>query len=184
MKSIAFITGNATKAMHLGQFLDFPIKHTKLDIPEVQSLNLEEVATEKARAAYKILGTPVLVEDTALTFEALNGLPGPLVKWFLESIGNDGLTKLLLGYDNRNAVAETCFALCDGSGVHLFEGTSLGKVAIHPKGDDGYGWDPVFIPEGSNLTWAEFDLAEQRGVSMRRLAIEKLQRYLEANYKK
>jgi non-canonical purine NTP pyrophosphatase (RdgB/HAM1 family) len=182
MKSLTFITGNATKVEHLAKYLDFSIEQKKLDVPEIQSLDLEEVATEKAKAAFALLGTPVLVEDTALSFEALNGLPGPLVKWFLESIGNDGLTKLLLGYHNRGALAETCFALCDESGVHLFKGACKGRVADRPKGD-GYGWDPVFIPEGSELTWAEFDFAQQKGVSMRRLAIEKLQVYLEANYK-
>lgn len=182
MKSLTFITGNATKVEHLAKYLDFSIEQQRLDVPEIQSLDLEEVATEKAKAAYAILGTPVLVEDTALTFAALNGLPGPLVKWFLESIGNDGLTKLLLGYENRSATAETCFAVCDETGVHLFIGTCKGKVAEFPKGA-GYGWDPVFIPEGSELTWAEFDPAQQKGVSMRRLAIEKLQIYLETHYK-
>lgn len=183
MKSLTFITGNTTKVEHLARYLEgFSIEQKKLEVPEIQSLDLEEVAAEKAKAAYTLLGTPVLVEDTALTFEALNGLPGPLVKWFLESIGNDGLTNLLLGYDNRRAIAETCFALCDENGTHLFKGTCKGKVPDAPKGD-GYGWDPVFIPEGSELTWAEFEIDQQKGVSMRRLAIEKLQVYLEANYK-
>jgi XTP/dITP diphosphohydrolase len=182
MKSLTFITSNATKVEHLARYLGFSIEQKKLDIPEIQSLDLEEVTTAKAKAAFAVLRTPVLVEDTALTFEALNGLPGPLVKSFLESIGNEGLTKLLLGYDNRAAVAETCFAVCDESGVHLFKGTCKGRVADFPKGD-GYGWDPIFIPEGSELTWAEFDIDQQKGVSMRRLAIEKLQVYLEAHYK-
>ena len=182
MKSLTFITGNATKVEHLARYLDFSIEQMKLDIPEIQSLDLEEVAADKAKAAFAVLRTPVLVEDTALTFEALNGLPGPLVKYFLESIGNEGLTKLLAGYDNRAAVAETCFAICDESGVHLFKGACKGRVADFPKGD-GYGWDPVFIPEGSELTWAEFDFTQQKGVSMRRLASKKLQVYLEAHYK-
>lgn len=182
MKSLTFITGNSTKVEQLAKYLHVPIEQKKLDIPEIQSLDVEEVATEKAKVAYAMLGTPVLVEDTALSFQALNGLPGPLVKWFLESIGNDGLTKLLLGYENRDALAETCFAICDESGVHLFKGACKGTVADTPRGD-GYGWDPVFISTGSKLTWAEFDTAEQKGVSMRRLAIEKLQVYLEAHYK-
>ena len=84
MKSLTFITGNPNKADQLSRYLSFPVEHVKLDIPEIQSLDLEEVATEKAKAAYAVLGTPVLVEDTSLTFVALSGLPGTLIKWFLD----------------------------------------------------------------------------------------------------
>ncbi|MBY0538699.1 non-canonical purine NTP pyrophosphatase [Patescibacteria group bacterium] len=183
MKPLTFITGNAGKAEQLGRYLSFSIDHAKLDIEEIQSLDLEEVATEKARAAYAILGTPVLVEDTALRFEALGRLPGTLVKWFFEEIGNEGIAKLLTGYKNRNAVAETCFALCDKNGIHLFKGSRKGTVSPSPRGSNGFGWNAVFIPEGESLTWAEMDNEQQSKTSMRRLAIEKLQVYLEANYK-
>lgn len=182
MKSLTFITGNAGKAEQLSRYLSFPVPHQKLDIPEIQSLDLEEVATEKARAAYQLLGTPVLVEDTSLTFEALNGLPGPLIKWFLESIGNEGLTNLLVGYTNRAALAETCFALCDETGVHLFKASTKGTIALIPRAVRVFGWDPIFIPDGSKRTWAEMDKEEQAKFSMRRLAIEKLQVFLEENY--
>ncbi len=183
MKSLTFITGNTNKTEQLSRYLAFPVEHTSLDIPEIQSLDVEEVATEKAKAAYQLLGTPVLVEDSALTFEALNGLPGTLIKWFLESLGTEGLTKLLLGYENRAATAQTCFALCDETGVHLFRGTRKGRVSDSPKGETKFGWNPIFIPEGNELTWAEMDFAQQSETSMRRLAIEKLQEYLEAHYK-
>lgn len=183
MKSLTFITGNPNKVAQLGKYLNFEIAHAKLDIPEVQSLDVEEVAIAKARAAYALLGTPVLVEDVALTFEALRSLPGPLVKWFLESIGTEGLTKLLSGYENRSAVAEVCFALCDESGVNLFKGTRRGTIADTPRGETDFGWNPVFIPEGKEKTWAEMDEGEQRETSMRRLALEKLQTYLDEHYR-
>ena len=183
MKSLTFITGNAKKAEQLSRYLHFPVEHTKLDVHEIQSLDLEEVAAEKAKAAFAILGTPVLVEDTALTFEALNGLPGTLIKWFFESVGNEGLTKLLHSDDNRAAVAETCFAFCDDSGVHLFKGSQRGRVADIPKGATSFGWDPIFIPDGAEITWAEMDFDQQSETFMRRFAIEKLQEYLEGNYK-
>ena len=182
MKSLTFITGNKNKAEQLSRYLAFPVSHFKLEIDEIQSLTVEEVATKKAKAAFTLLGTPVLIEDTALTFKALNGLPGTFVKFFLERIGNDGLIRLLQGYDNRNAVAETCFALCDQNGVHLFKGTRLGTIAGSPRGTDSFGWNAVFIPEGESLTWAEMDMEQQSKTSMRRLAIEKLQVYLEAHY--
>ena len=179
MKNLTFITGNAKKAEQLSYYLSYRVAHQKLDIPEIQSLNVEEVATEKAKAAYALLGTPVLVEDTALTFDALNGLPGPLIKWFLESLGNDGLVALLAQTTNRNAIAETCFAICDENGVQLFAGSRKGTVALAPRGITDFGWNPIFIPEGCEKTWAEMDREEQSKTSMRRLAIEKLQHYLE-----
>ena len=182
MKTITFVTGNPNKADQLSRYLRFSVVHKKLDLPEIQSLDIEEIAAEKATAAYALLGTPVLVEDTSLTFKSLNGLPGPLIKWFLDSIGNEGLTKLLAGYKDRSAVAETCFALCDESGVHLFKGTRHGSIVDSPKGETDFGWNPIFVPDGAKITWAEMNLEQQAGTSMRRLAIEKLQVYLEKNY--
>lgn len=183
MKSLTFITGNAGKADQLSRYLNFAVAHAKLDIEEIQSLDLEKVATEKAKAAYAILGTPVLVEDTALSFEALGRLPSTLVKWFFEEVGNDGIANLLSEKQNRNAIAETCFALCDESGVHLFKGARKGTVSPSPRGLNGFGWNAIFIPEGESLTWAEMDNDQQSKTSMRRLAIEKLQVHLEACYK-
>ncbi len=182
MKSLTFITGNVSKAAQLGQYLQIPINHTKLDISEIQSLDLEEVATAKACAAYAMLGSAVLVEDTALTFEALNGLPGPLVKWFLESLGNDGLARLLQGQSNRCALAETCFALCDENGVRIFRSSRAGTIAETSKGAAGFGWDPLFIPEGSSLTWAEMNAEQQEATSLRKDAIIQLRAYLEVDY--
>lgn len=178
MDSLTFITGNAAKAEQLSTHLHFDVEHKKLDIPEIQSLDLEEIATKKAEEAYKILQSPVLVEDTSLTFNALGSLPGPLIKWFLESLGNDGIARLLSGYEDRTAKAEVCFALCDADGVHLFKGSINGTIADVPKGEKGFGWDPIFIPEGHSEAWGEMNPDDQRKTSMRRIALEKLQAYL------
>lgn len=182
MKSLTFITGNKNKALQLSRYLAFPVKHLQLDIEEIQSLDLEQVATAKAKSAYDLLKTPILVEDTAVTFEALGRLPGTFIKFFLQELGNEGIAKLLDGHQNRNATAETCFALCDENGVHLFKGARKGCVAQSPRGESNFGWNPIFIPEGETLTWAEMDSAGQSKTSMRRLAIEKLQVYLEEQY--
>lgn len=179
MNTCTFITGNPKKAEQLSRHLHITVDHKTLAIPEIQSLDLEEVTTAKAEAAFAVLGTPVLVEDTALTFAALHGLPGTFVKWFLEAISNDGLTKLLQGYENRAATAETCFALCDETGVSLFKGVCHGTIASTPRGTAGFGWDAVFIPEGSEQTWAEMGLAASWEGSMRQRAIDELQAFLE-----
>ena len=89
---------------------------------------------------------------------------------------------MLLGYENRAAIAETCFALCDETGVYLFKGACTGSIADVPRGHQDFGWSPIFIPEGCEQTWGEMEFEQQASASMRRLAIEKLHAYLEVHY--
>lgn len=176
---LTFITGNEAKAKYLADYFHIPLPHKKLDLPEIQSLDLREVVEDKARRAYAILGTPVLVEDVSVTFHALKKLPGPLIKWFLETLGNEGLCKLLDGYDDRSARAEVMFAYCDGEDVEVFHGSVEGTVAQNPRGDTKFGWDPVFIPAGhTETTWAEMTGDEKHATSMRKPALEQLAAYL------
>ena len=95
METITFITGNSGKVNLLRQYLDFPVVHTSIDLIEVQSLDLATIVEHKAKEAYRQVGGPVLVEDTSLRFYALGRLPGPLIKWFLAELSNDGLCRLL-----------------------------------------------------------------------------------------
>ena len=122
MNKLTFITGNAGKAKYLSDYFHLPVEHIRLDLHEIQSLNLKEVVEDKAKRAYEIVKSPVLVEDVSLVFRGLKELPGPLIKWFLETMGNDGLCKLLDAFEDRSAYAEVEFAICDGSGVHTFSG--------------------------------------------------------------
>ena len=180
MKTFTFVTGNAEKAAQLSRHFSLPVDHKKLDIPEIQAFDVSEVASYKAQKAFEMLGSPVLVEDTALTFNALGKLPGPFVKWFLESVGNEGMAKILDGFSDRTARAEVCFALCDGTGVNLFTGEIQGQIAPSPRGEKGFGWDPIFIPEGYDQTWGEMTVDEQNATSMRKIALKKLKAFLES----
>jgi len=178
LPSITFITGNRSKAEQLSQHLDFPILHKKLDLTEVQSLDPYEVIKHKAQEAYGILNQPVLVEDTSLIFHALGKLPGTLIKWFLTELHTDGLCKLIDGYDDRGAIASVKFGLYDGEKFSVFEGQINGAIANSPLGQQGFGWDPIFIPEGYAKTWGQMSLEEQKETSMRRIALKKLENYL------
>lgn len=178
MEKITFVTGNLNKVRELENYLGVTVMQKELALPEMQSLDVEEVAKVKAQKAYELLGVPALVEDTALTFLALGKLPGPFIKYFLESIHNDGLVKLLNNFENREVVATTCFALADESGVQTFVGETLGVVADKPRGEDRFGWDMIFIPMGYTETWAEMSLEEKQKTSMRRKALDKLQKCL------
>ena len=174
MEKLTFITGNAGKAKYLSDYFHVPVEHIKLDLHEIQSLNLQEVVEDKAKRAFEIIKKPVLVEDVSLIFTALDKLPGPLIKWFLESLGNEGLCKLVDRFDSRDAHARVMFALYDGNKMQIFEGSMEGKVAIKPRGDAGFGWDPVFIPKGYEKTWAEMSDDEKHATSMRKIALERM----------
>ena len=172
---LTFITGNAAKAEQLGRHLNFPVTHQKVDLVEIQSLDLAEIVKHKAKEAFKIVGTPVLIEDTALVFTALDKLPGPLIKWFLTALDNKGLTRLLDGYKDRSARAEVLFGLYDGTTLRTFFGSAEGSIAKQPRGDRGFGWDPIFIPRGYDKTWGEMTPEVQKETSMRRIALKKLE---------
>ena len=176
--TLTFITSNASKAKELGRHLEYPVEHRALDLLEIQSLDLQEIAKHKAKEAYKQVQCPVLVEDTSLMFRALGNLPGPLIKWFLQELDNEGLCRLLDGAEDRSAQAKVCFCLYDGKDFKIFEGEMNGTVAGLPKGERGFGWDPIFIPEGKTKTWGEMDAEEQKETSMRRVALKKLEEYL------
>jgi XTP/dITP diphosphohydrolase len=88
---------------------------------------------------------------------------------------------MMAGVTDRVATALTCFALCDETGVHTFTGERSGTIAESPRGDD-FGWNPIFIPDDSDRTWGEMSIEESRTHSMRRLALEKVQTFLETHY--
>lgn len=177
-KKLTFITGNAGKAKYLSDYFHLPVDHVKLDLHEIQSLDLKEVVEDKARRAYEIVHSPVLVEDVSLTFTALKSLPGPLIKWFLETLENEGLCRLLDKFEDRSALAEVEFAICDDTGVHTFRGAMEGAISDSPRGEMGFGWDPIFIPKGHEKTWAEMSDDEKHETSMRKIALEKMSDFL------
>ena len=181
MDTITFITGNPGKVTLLKQYLDFPVIHTSIDLVEVQSLDLARIVEHKAKEAYRQVGGPVLVEDTSLRFYALGRLPGPLIKWFLTELGTDGLCRLLDNYADKSAVAEVLFGLYDGRNFHTFSGAVKGAIAHTPRGRRGFGWDAIFVPNGSDKTWAEMKDEEAHESSMRMIALRKLEAYLKTS---
>lgn len=178
MQKLTFITGNAAKAKYLSDYFHLPVEHVKLDLHEIQSLDLKEVVEDKARRAYEIVKSPVLVEDVSLVLNDLKKLPGPLIKWFFETLGNDGLCRLLDGSSDRSALAEVEYAICDENGVHTFRGSVEGTIAGEPRGETNFGWDPIFIPKGHSKTWAEMTGDEKHETSMRKIALEKVSAFL------
>ncbi len=178
MSEIVFITGNQHKADYLTKWLGIPIEHQKVDLEEIQSLDLHEVVEDKARRAYQAIGKTVLVEDVALSFDAFGKLPGTYVKWFIQEVSTEGMCRMLDNQQTRAATAAICFCLFDGKTPYFFSSSMRGSIADHPRGDNGFGWDEIFVSEGMDKTRAELDDDTQMRTSMRREAHDQLREFL------
>ena len=148
MKQFTFVTGNEKKAQYLAELLGLPVTRHKVDLDEIQTTDIDKLVEHKAKQAYKILKTPVLVEDQGLSFNVLNGLPGPFIKFFVEETGLTACCKMLDGFSDRGAKAECTFGYYDGTELTLFKSGLEGTIADKPRGKNLFGWDPIFIPEG------------------------------------
>lgn len=181
--TVNFITGNANKLKEVKAILEpsITVSSQSLDLPELQG-TLEEVTMAKCRTAADLVKGPVLVEDTCLCFNALKGLPGPYIKWFMKSIGHEGLNNLLAAYDDKSAEAVCTFGFSKGPGHEpiLFQGKTEGKI-VPARGPANFGWDPIFEYEGK--TYAEMDPAEKNKISHRYKALEKVRQWVEGGMK-
>jgi len=188
MTQLTFVTGNAKKLEEVtailttGSPLPFEITNKALDLPELQG-EPDDIAKEKGRLAAEKANGAVMREDTLLCFNALGGLPGPYIKWFLGKLGHVGLNNMLAAYDDKSAYAQCLFALCAGPGqpVRLFDGRTPGKI-VPARGDNQFGWDPVFEPdESGGLTYAEMPKTAKNEISHRGRALAQLRTWLLEN---
>jgi inosine triphosphate pyrophosphatase len=177
--SLVFITGNQNKADFVAKRLGHPIDHEKIDLDELQALDLHVIVEHKVRQAYDILRQPVLVEDASLTFTAMGRLPGTFIKWFIEELGYDGLLRLALSLPSQEAHGKVCYGYYDGKTLKLFDGEMRGRMAEKARGTGGFGFDPIFINEGYTVTRAEMNEAAYAKTSYRTDAMKKLKRYLD-----
>lgn len=177
MANVTFITGNQNKADYLSKYLGHPVAHLKLDLDEIQSMDLKEIVEHKVRQAYEIIKKPVIVEDVALEFEALGGLPGPFIKFFVEKVPFEVICSMINGL-TRKATARCIFGYYDGKDLKLFEGGLKGEIAEKPAGNNGYGWDRIFIPQGYKVTRASFDEGDDQKTYLKIKPFAKLKKYL------
>jgi len=186
-KTITFVTGNAKKLEEfiaiLGNNFPHKVVSKNVDLPEYQG-SPEEVVKEKCAEAARHIKGPVIVEDTCLCFNALGGLPGPYIKWFLKELGPDGLPRLIADWEDKSAAALCMFGYSEGEGkeVKVFEGRTPGVIVNPPRGRRDFGWDPIFQPDGFTETYAEIDSAVKNGISHRGKALTKLKEYFENVY--
>lgn len=151
-------------------------------VPEYQG-EPEDISKAKAKLAAQEVQGPVLIEDTSLCFNALHGLPGPYIKWFLDKLGHDGLNRLLGNFDDRTAYAQCVFAFCAGptSEPVIFDGRCPGRI-VAARGATTFGWDPIFQPDNDHgqpgkETFAEMAKHEKNRISHRSRSLELVKQY-------
>ena len=177
LKNITVVTSNKYKIGELTSILGIGFKLKKIDIPEIQSLDLDEVITEKAKMAYQKIKKPVLVEDVSFEIEALNGLPGPFIKFFLQTLGTEGIIKLIGDRPTKTKVT-AAVAIYDGAKLKIFKGKVSGKLSKTSLGENGFGFDRIFIPKGYKKTFAQTSQAQKNKISHRAKALTRLKEYL------
>ena len=189
MYNIIFATNNQHKVEEVREVLGrrFNILTLKeagidIDIPEPHH-TLEANATEKSKTIFALTNKNCFSEDTGLEVEALNGKPGVKSARYAgdDRSFDDNIDKLLINLkseSNKTARFRTVISLILDGKEYFFEGICPGKIISERKGNNGFGYDPVFVPDGSNKTFAEMDMAEKNRFSHRKKAMEKLVTFL------
>lgn len=189
MRKLVFATNNSHKLQEIRQILGSNIEILSLsdigctdEIPETAD-TLEGNALQKARYIYQKYGLDCFADDTGLEVEALGGAPGVYSARYAgeHCSPQDNMDKLLsqmADEPNRLAVFRTVIALIEGGREQLFDGVVCGSITIAPRGRGGFGYDPIFSPEGYDETFAELGSVVKNRISHRALAVAKLAVYL------
>ncbi|MBE6139756.1 MAG: non-canonical purine NTP pyrophosphatase [Firmicutes bacterium] len=160
MKEITYVTGNWAKVASAKQILEplgFKINNVKMDTIEIQADNMEEVAKFSAKYASEKLKTNVLKNDSGLVIPALNGFPGPYTHYVDDTLGEDGILKLMEGIEDRYAYFVEALAYCElGKEPIVIVAKTEGTIDTKKSGEYGWSWDFIFIPKGQTKTMANF----------------------------
>lgn len=178
--SLYFVTGSAGKFDEARRVIPY-LEQKDLDLIEIQHTDATEIIRPKLIEARKHHEGPVVVEDTGLHLECLNGLPGPLIKWFLKDNGAANLAEIAARHGNDRCYARTVVGYSHGSDIKYFEGVVHGRIVL-PCGEFGFGWDRIFLPDGYTRTFGEMGRDEKNTISMRGKAFMQLRDYLESTH--
>lgn len=178
MTPFVLVTGNRGKIAEARRLAGTDLEAVEVDLPEIQSLDLLEVLQAKADEAWSQIRRPLVVEEAGLELSALNGFPGPLVKWMLAATGAEGLSRVGAALGDVRATAHCALLYRDGSRDVVAAGVTTGTLVLPGRGEHGFGWDPVFLPDGETRTFAELAGAEKDAVSHRGKAWRELLRQL------
>ena len=172
---ITFITGNQHKvkeARGIFQQFNIELEHVDLSYPEIQG-KLTDVAFYGADHAANRLGRAVIVEDAGLFIKALKWFPGTYSSYVQETLGNQGILKLMNNFQNRYAEFRSVVGFATPkTEPEIFLGVVGGQIAYQERGEHGFAYDPVFIPEGFDKTFGELNRKKKNEFSHRRRSLE------------
>jgi inosine triphosphate pyrophosphatase len=173
MVSFTLVTGNEHKLSEYKRLLpkDVDFSNVSVDLEEIQSFDSKAIVEHKVRQAFAMLNKPVIVEDVSAGLHALNGLPGPFIKFFEQRLGKDALYQLVAG--DASATVSCTIGYYDGSKLLFFEGKVDGMI-VPAIGDNGFGFDFCFKPNGQQKTFAQMEPAAKDSLSHRHLAVQEL----------
>jgi XTP/dITP diphosphohydrolase len=158
------------------------LRLSQITVTEPQSMNISFLVEDKIKIiSPQLPDIPFFVEHTGLIIDAWRGLPGGLTHIFMDTVGNQGICKMMNAYKEgeRTARAKVVIGYFhQSSGMQTFEGEVAGMIAQQPRGTNNFGWDPIFIPNGDTRTYAEMSLEEKSKTSMRREAVGKFLGFL------
>jgi XTP/dITP diphosphohydrolase len=180
MKTIYFITGNKGKLEEAKQkfsTVGINVVQKNLGYPEIQAETLEDVARFGVEHVQKKFKQPFILEDAGLFIDALGGFPGVYSSYVFYTVGLKGILKLLEGMNEtkRGALFRSVFAYSEpGEKTKLFIGECQGKLAFEERGTNGFGYDPIFSPNGETRTFAEMETEEKNSFSHRGKSLDKL----------
>ncbi len=176
--TLHFISASKHKVEEFKKSLtpEIDFKQLELDLTEVQSLDPKEVVTHKLNEARRQHKGELMVEDSSLCLDALNGFPGPLIKWFFKSVGKEGILNITKKFDSNKATARTMIGYFDGKNILFFEGVTEGTI-VPLRVDNDFGFDPIFVPNGQDKAYSEMTKEEKNLVSHRGKALKKFKEY-------
>jgi len=172
---VKFVTSNLGKvreAIHYLRPLGITVMGENIPYVEVQADTLEEVVTKGIEYLSGRIEEEFIIEDSGLFIDALSGFPGVYSAYVQKTIGNSGILRLMEGVADRRAEFRSCIGYWDGEEAHLFTGRCQGTISPHAAGEGGFGYDPIFIPDGDERTFAEMSTEEKNRYSHRGRAFE------------
>ncbi len=179
MNELNVVTSNEGKYKEYKRKLSeiYSTKMCHIDYPEIQSDILEDVVAYGLDCLHEY--RPLVIDDSGLFVDPLNNFPGVYSAYVMKTIGNEGILRLLENKEERAAYFKCVIGYMDEKGdKRLFEGICKGNISYRSKGRGGFGYDPIFIPENHEMTFAEMSIDQKNVVSHRGIAMDNFLKYL------
>jgi non-canonical purine NTP pyrophosphatase (RdgB/HAM1 family) len=175
MISLAYISSNSRKFNEIQAALpSLQVRWISIKVPEILSIDPREVLIAKAKITFRNTDAPFIMDHSALYFSHYDyKLPGCLIEPMIHVLGLNGICRLVT--TDRHARSQTLMLTCDGRRFDILDAITEGVIVDEPRGENGFGWDAIFVPNGSNKTYAEMQAEEKRSFSSRTKVCTQLQ---------